>query len=147
MKKRSISRRGFLKVILSVTLISWSYLHFIRRLSPERHLYSILEKHLGYLQISTQDKAQFINEYLDQYSYQYRIYINEPRKAWWKPPINSRLSIAHTKAVSKFESELINTFLLSTDLFFKSKRDSQISYLALYNPYVIGCHNPFANLS
>ncbi len=47
----------------------------------------------------------------------------------------------------QYKSQIIGTFLLSTDFFYNNMDESKpISYVTLYHPYKNACSNPFSSL-
>lgn len=60
---------------------------------------------------------------------------------------NSLFKLPYHNKYIQYRSEIVGSFLLSTDFFMnKMNTERTINYVSLYDPYFRPCSNPFSNL-
>ena len=108
---------------------------------------SIIRKKLNYMRIDKSELKEFADDFQNTLSAKQRMI------GGWAGMLRPLYSIVDIYKVTPysdkfkgFEEYAITTFLLSSD-FFKNGADlsRKVKYIALYNPYEMGCENPFAN--
>ena len=109
-------------------------------------LVAVLRKHLGYLNINESDFQRFAAEFpLPSRS------VSRMSWAGIAAPVYSWTGLGKlVPATSRFrrlEENIVGTFLLSTDFFWRgSDEEREILYVGYYDPYQRPCQNPFARL-
>ena len=60
---------------------------------------------------------------------------------------NSIFTLPYYTKYSRYRSEIVGSFLLSTDFFInKMTVEKEVKYLSFYDPYKRPCNNPFSNV-
>lgn len=144
-----VSRRKFIIITLfsgvSLYVAGW-WAFKVRKGDASDIIISIIRKKLGYLKIDKSELKRFADDFQKTLSKKQRII-----GSWsgMLRPLYSLVDIYKITPISdKFENiekYVITIFLLSCD-FFRNGADlsREVKYVALYDPYEIGCENPFA---
>ncbi|UCC78304.1 MAG: hypothetical protein JSW64_08430 [Candidatus Zixiibacteriota bacterium] len=145
-----ISRRKFVIITLfsgvSLYVAGW-WAFKVRKGDASDIIISIIRKKLGYMKIDKSEVKRFAGDFQKTFSNKQRLIGGW---AGMLRPFYSLLDIHKITPFSdkfkNFEEYAVTTFLLSCD-FFRNGADlsREVKYTVLYDPYEIGCENPFAN--
>jgi hypothetical protein len=108
---------------------------------------SIIRKKLGYLKIEKSELKRFARDFQKTFSGRQRLIGS------WAGMIRPLYSLMDVYKITpfsdrfkNFEEYTVTMFLLSCDFFRKgADLTREVKYTAIYDPFEMGCENPFAN--
>lgn len=140
MNRRRFLTLSIFSVLSAIALSTFAIYDF------ETVVLKILKQDLSYLKIKESDVERFLKEARDS-GYWHRMHFDKKKKAFviiffLLPKIGWPYQFKYYQ----LKAQLVGNFLLSTD-FFINKMDEQaeISYVALFDPEIRPCQNPFSH--
>jgi hypothetical protein len=141
-----MNRRRF--IILSVIgVLSAIALSIVAIYDFETVVLKILKRDLSYLKIKESDMLRFLDDARNS-GYWERVKFDKKKKAFVVVYfLLPRIGLPYEFKFVQLRAQIVGNFLLSTD-FFTNKMDEQrdIQYVALFDPELRACQNPFSHM-
>jgi hypothetical protein len=145
-----IGRRGFILGAMMAGVSLYTAGWWLFKVRPRDYsdiVLAVLRKHLGYLKVQEGDFERFASEFRPSYG-------NDPRVSWAgiAAPIYAwtdlRRLVPRATRFHRFEEDVVGSFLMSTDFFWRGADETrEIVYMGYGPPYRRPCQNPFARFT